>query len=613
MKAVALANNSVGFIVWLPKDNKPIANCLGFALERINVETGEVTPLPSYVPFRGQKADGWKAQSTFVWPIQQFKWKDFGAKEGSKVKWRITPMAAAPGQTSPDKLVPMTELAVETNVVTLDTACGDFLRACFNRGILSTQALAHKLPKLPDGSPDPQKLIEAIKTPGSEIRQMLAGSMPAFIKEFIELAKKEGGHVYDALYELSDPEIVQFYLDNTDYFDMVLANAGKDDATNAPARAALRKKKAKVKDRFFDANGIGHNKSSVYVDKKKKPRRFMSGSINRTATGLCTQSNNALQVISDELAAYGLEYYKMLEADSEGGQALQSDAFRAANGKRKKDVVLADGTRLTVWFSPNTAKRTKPKDNPETPPDMQEVFDCMDEAREALYFLAFYPGFPSIISKCEELRLKKSELMIRGAVSSPQALPRNTRRGFVPKGAMQLYRPDGDSSIIAASALEKDVSRWVREILKLPDAHAIIHDKVVVINPMSKDCIVILGSHNLGYKASYQNDENLLIIRGNMRLAQAYMVHILDVYDHYNFRRVVGSGKSTFDGFLDTTPEWQDRKLSGRSLKELSYWLSGPDTVGGQSKTADPEKKPVRKRRLASTSEKRKTTLPKSA
>src|SRR5258708_32012619 len=61
------------------------------------------------------------------------------------------------------------------------------------------------------------------------------------------------------------------------------------------------------------------------------------------------------------------------------------------------------------------------------------------------------------------------------------------------------------------------------EILKL--GTAIVHDKIVVIDPLSADCVVATGSHNLGYKASYENDENLAIFRGNQALAEAYAVH----------------------------------------------------------------------------------------
>jgi len=70
----------------------------------------------------------------------------------------------------------------------------------------------------------------------------------------------------------------------------------------------------------------------------------------------------------------------------------------------------------------------------------------------------------------------------------------------------------------------------------------------------------VMGSHNLGYKASYENDENLVIIRNNPALAQAYAVHVLDVYEHYRFRAVqeeiIAQGKQPWDGFLETSDAW---------------------------------------------------------
>lgn len=60
-----------------------------------------------------------------------------------------------------------------------------------------------------------------------------------------------------------------------------------------------------------------------------------------------------------------------------------------------------------------------------------------------------------------------------------------------------------------------------------------------MLDPMDPDtCVVAFGSHNLGYKASYSNDENLVIVRGHQALALAYTAHVLDVYDHYRFRAV---------------------------------------------------------------------------
>jgi phosphatidylserine/phosphatidylglycerophosphate/cardiolipin synthase-like enzyme len=81
-----------------------------------------------------------------------------------------------------------------------------------------------------------------------------------------------------------------------------------------------------------------------------------------------------------------------------------------------------------------------------------------------------------------------------------------------------------------------------------------------------ENCVVAFGSHNLGYKASYSNDENLVIVQGHQDVALAYAAHVLDVYDHYRFRgieiaqrkkekRLKGNLKSC----LQTDDKWQQK------------------------------------------------------
>ena len=81
-----------------------------------------------------------------------------------------------------------------------------------------------------------------------------------------------------------------------------------------------------------------------------------------------------------------------------------------------------------------------------------------------------------------------------------------------------------------------------------------------MIDPLSDACVVATGSHNLGFKASYENDENLLIFSGSQALAQAYAVHVLDVYDHYRFRawqaKERDEGKPTFQGHIAGNDKW---------------------------------------------------------
>jgi len=139
--------------------------------------------------------------------------------------------------------------------------------------------------------------------------------------------------------------------------------------------------------------------------------------------------------------------------------------------------------------------------------------------------------------------------------------------------------------MIRAAAINDLIGDFQRELLSA--GHAIIHDKIVVIDPLSKtDCMVITGSHNLGFKASYANDENMVIIRGNPHVALAYTVHVLDVYDHYKFRAALeqqtreallagkpAPKKPTGKGFLQATDKWQDPYVAGTKGRELAYFL----------------------------------------
>jgi len=103
-----------------------------------------------------------------------------------------------------------------------------------------------------------------------------------------------------------------------------------------------------------------------------------------------------------------------------------------------------------------------------------------------------------------------------------------------------------------------------------------IHSKIVVIDPFSPDSVVITGSHNMGPKASGQNDENLIIIQGNSDLAQSYAVNIMSVYDKYRWRYKMWQDQE-YSGWkgLQDNDEWQDSylDLNGEKNKELDFFL----------------------------------------
>src|SRR5206468_4471074 len=135
-----------------------------------------------------------------------------------------------------------------------------------------------------------------------------------------------------------------------------------------------------------------------------------------------------------------------------------------------------------------------------------------------------------------------------------------------------------DPRVIGAEAFDGKVipEGWQKEILKA--GFAIIHDKILVIDPFSDKCVVATGSHNLGHKASFDNDENLVIIEGNKEVAVAYATHVLDVYDHFSWRYLVKQEgtKGADQSLKGTSKEWLDKYFDANGeikVAQLRFWL----------------------------------------
>jgi phosphatidylserine/phosphatidylglycerophosphate/cardiolipin synthase-like enzyme len=170
--------------------------------------------------------------------------------------------------------------------------------------------------------------------------------------------------------------------------------------------------------------------------------------------------------------------------------------------------------------------------------------------------------------------------------------------------------------VVSASGINTQFAYWQKELLKLPSAHAIIHDKIVVIDPMSEDCVVITGSHNQGFRASYANDENFIIVRGHQPLAQAYATHVMDVYDHYRWRFTLKntSIKDAFSG-LDPTPAWQDKYYMANSSarRESLLWTGQLPALPNAPAPQVPMKPATTKAKPAAAKSKKSKSSPKKA
>ncbi|MBX5199770.1 hypothetical protein HJB82_31415 [Rhizobium sp. NZLR10] len=652
--AHAYVNNEVAYLAW--DIDAKIDECLGFEVVRVYLdEQGNVSKRPdgsedrvtcaAWVAFKGQRNPHWLPQTTSLWPVQKLSWRDLTLRKRRnemkrrpdevRVRYEIRPLGdLKPGmQAAPDPTPELVEInkrdqngkpikkndgtyekipvkpydgpprplgylgpAISTNPVHVTRKRGQF-ESTFTNGILAAQWLRNVL--LEDGVKQPNELIEMISNPANAIRKYLAGDVIPMLKEFMNAS----GAFLVALYELEDEELLALLLANKDRLRVILANTGKVgdawDVRNAHARQALIDAGVEIHHRMFNnSSQIGHNKFVVHIPPDGAPRSVFTGSTNWTATGLAGQSNNALIVRNDAVAAAYVAYWgrmlednATLEAPIEFDDGMpdnqQSKEFRRSN-ETPSLVPSDDGASVEAWFSPNMQSRKKGK---ATPPDLREVYRLMRRGEHAVLFLAFYPGQSGrdcIVGEAIDIALKDQKLIVTGAVSSAQAMP-----NYVAGKENDPDDPDDDEeavsphtfdeanvSIVRASRIDDRqlLADFGAEELTAKKVGAIIHDKVLVIDPLSDECVVVLGSHNLGFKASYANDENMLIVKGDRALAEAYAVHILDVYDHYRFRAVEAElkrqGKKGRSGFLNVDDSWQDGYVN-RTKGALTRYFAG--------------------------------------
>lgn len=610
--ALAFANNDISIIAW-SYGARP-DGCMGFAIYRVDAG-GTETPLPSHAVFKGYENPS--NQTTEEFPVQKFYWKDpYARLEGDKTgsyafRYKIVPLEGKPGNLVPMKTQPF----LITNEVVLSSECSPSLSATFNRGLISTQHVSLAL----KGRPSKAALLARIQKPGDQLRTDLAGDTLPTLTSFLQRAKSSG-QIFAALYELTDKELISGLVNLKSRLNIVVADIaakppGSDGSSksakakakkqskapsapeNQPAWNAIKKSAGTALYRLPPSSHIVHNKFLVYVT-SSGPQAVLTGSTNWTATGLCAQTNNVLVIDDPKVAARYMAYWKALKADEqahEKGGPFQGQPLRTFDRKAQDiplDTGASEASTLTSYFSPNTPKQRAKKHTSEAEPiDMKDLESRIMAARSAVLFLAFIPGSPSIVSFAAEAQRANKNLFVRGCVTSPDASglfyyqlrgssPPKSTKSAGGSGSKKKKAPlKEDPRVIAAKALTKAdaPTGWVEELLKA--GFAITHDKIVVIDPFDDHCVVATGSHNLGYQASYNNDENLVFVEGNKKLAEAYATHVLDVYDHFAWRWSLGAGgKQTDDSYLKPTPDqwlsWYYDADGNIKTAQLKFWLN---------------------------------------
>jgi phosphatidylserine/phosphatidylglycerophosphate/cardiolipin synthase-like enzyme len=101
-------------------------------------------------------------------------------------------------------------------------------------------------------------------------------------------------------------------------------------------------------------------------------------------------------------------------------------------------------------------------------------------------------------------------------------------------GGLDVQLPNGNVAPVHPEALKKNAPAPFSEE-SAGGGGVRMHHKFIVIDFDKPTARVYLGSHNFSSAADKDNGENLLLIK-DRRVATAYMVEALRLFDHYHFR-----------------------------------------------------------------------------
>ena len=560
----AFVDSDHALVVW--KLDAPIQDCRGFALKRRTGDaSAEEEVLDTWVGFAGDTAPPGTKRPSAEWPIQRFIWSDYNPPRDKAVSYRAVPMIGGKDTLQEDA----GQATAWSDPVTVSEDVGDGISAYFNRGVVATQWLSRELRAR--GPENRTALTELIKTPQDRVRNFLGGAVLWRLPRLLNETLQSGGEIHAALFELNDPQLIEALTTFGAKAHVVLANGSKLPDENAEARQTLKNAGVEVHDRIVSGSHFAHNKFLVISD-ANGPTSVWTGSTNWTITGLCTQSNNALLVENGELANWYLsEWQVLVDAGNDYPAALfnQNDQTRTA-------ALGSDATSSQVWFAPvrNTV-------------DLASARERINGAREGILFLMFNPGpAGTLLNDIVERTTPGSatydpNLHVHGVLNQDPSTTAHPIVGLFHRGDLT----EADIDVVLPAAVDSDFAFWLKE---LSYSLVMVHSKCIVLDPFGTKPAVMTGSHNMGPKASGQNDDNLLIVDNSPKLAEAYAVYIMGVYNQYRWRyyqreaakgTVPATGAQseaapTWAGLADDDA-WQTKYFNASSpeQRELNFWL----------------------------------------
>jgi len=486
---------------------------LGFAIERAELKNGAV--IERYYlrgikrfKFNDEGIAAGTPMPTSEHPVQTFQWGDYTAKPATTYQFKIIPVYGKPKLLNIDQASATTIEIMTEAEEGKETAQGDARHDIyFNRGAAGSQAFARKFGKI--------KLDE--NKPESDPMVWLSRGLFEALTGFIKLAAQPDA----ADYKLRAMSPCFRYLPvGLAFKEAAVAGADVDiryEAEEYKTKNMAMIKKAGIKELCKPQKsraGIRHNKFIVLIH-KDKPVAVWTGSTNISAGGIFGHSNVGHVIWDTGIAQRFLDFWDQLAKANVTTASLKTENLDVEPTPERHSLPPQD--RMLTLYCPRDTKG-----------DEQTLFWYADLVGDAHRIACAAFAF-NLDDAFKEALLKHDETL-RYAVF-------DKRPGKEFEDEIQRI---GNAVIAPGAKLEKGgVVNFLAEKLTGFNKNYYIHDKFIVIDPLGDDPTVVTGTANFSKPSQYANDENMLIMRGNKRVADVYFGEFMRIFDHLYSRYIV--------------------------------------------------------------------------
>jgi phosphatidylserine/phosphatidylglycerophosphate/cardiolipin synthase-like enzyme len=525
--------------------------CLGFAIQREDHSEDERAWMRGMKTFEetdpGIPPGG--NVSSREHPFQGFQWADYSAKPDHEYTYTVIPLRGTPSAL---KEGPRASVRVRT-----ESELGARHSVFFNRGAVASQEYARTfLNEAPDDIADPTQRKAAY--------DWLSRGLLEALVAFIQRAEDPDFALHAAIYEFQWPAALAAFAAASArgatvdvLYDGIGGASGPRDANVAAIKAAGIEAICRPR----TTGSLMHNKF-VVLSHKGRPIAVWTGSTNLTENGIFGHLNCGHIVEGAAVAERYKAYFDELATNP------VAKAERAWMGEHNPAPPEPWSDDLTTVFSPHSGNSA-----------LDWYAQIAGTAKQAL-FMTFAFGmdtrFRGVYGTDDDL--------LRIALMEKEGTGSEAQVATATKAIRDLQRRPNVLVAIGQPIAVNSFDRWLAERDSGLGTHVQwVHTKFMLVDPLSDAPTVITGSANFSQASTSTNNENMLVIRGDTRVADIYLGEFMRIYAHYAFREAVAISRkrgetSWHPNHLATDASWQSDYFTPGDDRDLRrrYFVGAP-------------------------------------